>query len=293
MIGLLAWATCAVLAFVLLIMLFSLRMKNKEYAMEDIARSMQGLLDRMKEYELDTRAGLLICRGPKLRIQHIDPNLEDIIGRPKFVEDILPENFRETHKKLIARFVRDETLPSSLNHPLRNLQLLNKDKAIILVRVVVGVFATKRSCDSSMFYAIIQPNEANFSVMKLSAFPSSSSFSTNRRRHLFHQDSMSSLPSCDSAPGAQFSTLLSSLVPCFLAYYAPPPRALTPSPTHHNHRQSPPKRPPPTQPASARTRGARRTARPPTSRAWSRCTAWPPPPTSTAGSCPPRRAMRR
>ena len=42
----------------------------------NVAFRMQELICKLKEYDLDARAGLLMCRGRKLRICYIEPKLK-------------------------------------------------------------------------------------------------------------------------------------------------------------------------------------------------------------------------
>ncbi len=51
-----------------------------------IVAGLQGLVDKMKEYDLDTRAGLIICQDSNLRIQYIDPALQSFLGCPTHVD---------------------------------------------------------------------------------------------------------------------------------------------------------------------------------------------------------------
>ena len=121
----------------------------------DISR----LVNKMKEYDLDTRAGVIICSGSKLKVEYVDPALEEMLGRPNFVEDLLPHSFREKHVQLIARYVGwyGNLLPDSLNHPLRNVQVLTKDQSVVAAKLIIGRFET---ATNPLFYVIIQPCDA-------------------------------------------------------------------------------------------------------------------------------------
>ena len=103
----------------------------------DIISTLQGLVDKLKEYDLDARAGVLICRGHDLHIHYIDPILQKLLGSVEFVNDILPESSRESHRIMVSRHVGLQQLPKSLDHPLRNVQILNKDKIVVQAKLIL------------------------------------------------------------------------------------------------------------------------------------------------------------
>lgn len=41
---------------------------------------MKGLVDQLKEYNLDKKAGLIICTGKDLGINYMDPSLQALLG---------------------------------------------------------------------------------------------------------------------------------------------------------------------------------------------------------------------
>ena len=108
--------TSAVAAILLGIMTLAIRVKKN--LKRDITTMIQELVTKMKEYDLDTRAGLFICEGNDLRIQYMDSALKGAFGTPTCVSDLLPESFRNKHRQLVARFVGPQPLPDTLSHPL-------------------------------------------------------------------------------------------------------------------------------------------------------------------------------
>ncbi len=103
-----------------------------------IIRGIQELIDKMKEYDLDARAGIIFCRGSDLHIHYFDPSLQAVFGRPKFIEELLPVSMRERHRKLMTRYVGSQPLPDSLNHPLRNVQILTKEQNTMQAKLIIG-----------------------------------------------------------------------------------------------------------------------------------------------------------
>ena len=126
---------------------------------DDLISMMQGLVDKMKEYDLDARAGLMICRGHDLKIYYMDANLQKMLGAATCVNDILPESTREKHRQLVARYVGAQPLPDSLNHPLRNVLVLNKDNALIQTKLIIGKMCERKGLLSNFFYVILQAND--------------------------------------------------------------------------------------------------------------------------------------
>ena len=132
------------------------------------------LVNKMKEYDLDTRAGIIVCSGSTMKIEYVDPALEAMLGKPKFIAELLPLHFREKHQQLIARYVGRfaRPLPDSLNHPLRNVEVVKKDQSTIAAKLIIGRFETALS---SLYYVVIQP--CNFeSLRRSNSFSSLSSF---------------------------------------------------------------------------------------------------------------------
>ena len=124
-----------------------------------LVSGIQGLVDKMKEYQLDARAGVIICSGSNLRVEYIDPSIELILGQPSSVEDLLPQSFHQKHKVLVRRYAgwSGAPLPDSLNHPLRNVHVVTKDKTILLAKLIIGRF---KSTANNLFYVVIQPCES-------------------------------------------------------------------------------------------------------------------------------------
>ena len=122
-----------------------------------IVGGVQQMIDKMKEYELDTRAGLVVCRGRQLEVQYMDPSLKTLLGTPRSVEEMLPPEFRHKHTKLVQRFVGGNPLPDSLNHPLRNVQILNGDHQLFRAKIIIGKFKFHQFLLEDLFYVIIQP----------------------------------------------------------------------------------------------------------------------------------------
>ena len=125
----------------------------------DIISLLQGLVDKMKEYDLDARAGLMICRGRDLQIYYMDSALQKLLGTVVCVNDVLPESTRERHQQLIKRYVGTQPLPESLKHPLRNVQILTKDKTVVQAKLIIGKLVDRQSLMSNFFYVIVQVSQ--------------------------------------------------------------------------------------------------------------------------------------
>jgi class 3 adenylate cyclase len=119
--------------------------------------NLQGLVDKMKEYDLDTRAGLIICRDSDLRIQYIDPVLQNILGCPTNMDELLPTSMRDRHRRLVAPYVGHRALPDSLNHPLRNVQILTKEQHVIHAKLIIGKIGNMLGSRPVIYYVIVQP----------------------------------------------------------------------------------------------------------------------------------------
>ena len=122
-----------------------------------LIRGIQALLDKLKEYQLDARAGVIVCGGPQLRVVYIDPILSPLIGQPEFVDDLLPSWFHEKHARLVRRFAsgagKANPLPDLLNHPLRNVPVVANNKQFAFrARLIIG-----RLEASPLFYVVMQP----------------------------------------------------------------------------------------------------------------------------------------
>jgi hypothetical protein len=102
-----------------------------QWLIKTLTDTTQLLVNQMKQYELDGRAGLLVCKGPGLRILYADPSLTTIVGNRTSVSELLPPALRERHRMHVARCT--ERLPDSLNHPLRKVQLVGTDQRLIEV----------------------------------------------------------------------------------------------------------------------------------------------------------------
>ena len=111
---------------------------------------LQGLVDRMKLYEPNAGAGLLICFGPRLRVIYVDPCL---VGRPRHIAELLPPCLRPTHEEIVRRF--GHRLPDSLHHPLRNVPILLRDWKMETTRLLIGSFGVPLL---RLYYVVLQPS---------------------------------------------------------------------------------------------------------------------------------------
>ena len=143
----------------------------------DIISLLQGLVDKMKEYDLDARAGLMICRGRDLQIYYMDSALQKLLGTVVCVNDVLPESTRERHQQLIKRYVGTQPLPESLKHPLRNVQILTKDKTVVQAKLIIGKLVDRQSL--SFFYVIVQVSQPSLRGVQ-ALWRNSSSFSSRK-----------------------------------------------------------------------------------------------------------------
>ena len=94
-----------------------------------IYKWMETFIDRLKELGIDARSGVLLCMGRDLRIVYICPSLAAWIGSPRYVSDLLVPSMREKHRQIVARYTsRHQALPDSLQHPMRNVPILGRDR---------------------------------------------------------------------------------------------------------------------------------------------------------------------
>jgi hypothetical protein len=73
------------------------------HAAPHVVCRMQELVEKMKECDLNSCAGLLVCSGLALRIIYMDPALEKTLGHPSYVEDRFPPSAREN--SVISKFI--------------------------------------------------------------------------------------------------------------------------------------------------------------------------------------------
>ena len=90
---------------------------------------------------------------------YMDPALKTLLGSPSHVDDLLPPTFREKHKRLVFRFVGGDPLPDSLNHPLRNVEMLSGDRETFKAKLIIGKFKFYDFFLTDLFYVIVQPND--------------------------------------------------------------------------------------------------------------------------------------
>jgi class 3 adenylate cyclase len=174
---------------------------------------MQELVNKLKVYELDTRAGLLICQGNKLVIKYMDSNLQKILGRPSCIADLLLVTMRDKHVAMVAAY-RGKDLPESLNHPLRNVQISDKDGNIISAKIIVGKLGIHML--EQMYYVIVQPNEiCGFRPPSIGLSRRLSSDSNSSWSHMIFSPGAKKLAlrKYSSAPSFSFSNTFADLSP--------------------------------------------------------------------------------
>jgi hypothetical protein len=119
--------------------------------------------------------GLIEAMGEGLEIVSIDPTMRRLLGwpteskdqaeggpsLPTSVHDLLPEAFRSIHRQFLAKAIADGALPSSLMHPLRNVQMLRLDDSVVRVNVCIGLITKDIPISSKecMFYALVSERE--------------------------------------------------------------------------------------------------------------------------------------
>ena len=115
--------------------------------------------------------GLIEARGTGLEIVSIDPIMHKLlrwpVGNqaqpsdaqplPTSVHDLLPAEFRLVHRNFLAKAAVEGELPSSLMHPLRNVQMVRLDGTVVHVDVCIGVITKELPLNSEncMFYALV------------------------------------------------------------------------------------------------------------------------------------------
>ena len=117
------------------------------------------LVEKMKEYDLDTRAGLIVFRGRNLKVVYLDPILAPVLGNPQCIEELLPESMHRQHRMLIRPYTGwfGNPLPKLLNHPLRNVPILKIDKSILKAKLIIGKF---KIGIRDIYYVVVQPNQS-------------------------------------------------------------------------------------------------------------------------------------
>jgi class 3 adenylate cyclase len=152
------------------------------YVNAQLVHGIQNLVEKMKEYDLDARAGLIVCSGKSLKVVYLDPTLEPMFGNPLSVNDLLPESMLEKHRNLIHRYVgwAGQSLPDSLNHPLRNVSVVKKDKSILKAKLIIGKFSSGLR---DMYYVVLQPIEFTHFSMRYSS-SNLSNFGSFNLKHL-------------------------------------------------------------------------------------------------------------
>ena len=126
-----------------------------------VSAKMQELVCKLKEFDLDPRAGLVVCRGSRLFIHYMDPTLKKMLGSPACVDDLLPVQMRGKHAQTVAKYSgsRAGELPESLAHPLRTVPMLDQAGNTLAVKLIIGKLGSVFF--QQLYYVVVQPSESS------------------------------------------------------------------------------------------------------------------------------------
>jgi hypothetical protein len=89
--------------------------------------------------------GCLLARGEGLEIVSINAYGKQLLAcaadpdpAPRFVRDLLDPGFAPTHARVMAKAVRDRSLPKSIQHPLRSVAVRRADGTTVQCELLVG-----------------------------------------------------------------------------------------------------------------------------------------------------------
>ena len=103
---------------------------------------------------------MIEATGPRLEIVTADAAMRRLLGWPPHaplaslgpggagpptVDDLLPAEMRDAHRRRIAEVVASGVFPEErLMHPLRGVPLLRADGSVVKVNVVIGIITKAR-----------------------------------------------------------------------------------------------------------------------------------------------------
>jgi hypothetical protein len=109
---------------------------------------------------------LIVAKGPELLIVSVNRALSDVLlwdneeAPPvQYVHELMHRSLVEAHARWMERAAREDSLPGSLIHPLRNVEILRADGTYTRVNLSIGQFTKDRPVGGSntLFYALIWP----------------------------------------------------------------------------------------------------------------------------------------
>jgi hypothetical protein len=100
--------------------------------------------------------GCLLARGEGLEIISINAYGKQLLAcsadpdpAPRFVRDLLDPGFAPTHARVMAKAVRDRSLPKSIQHPLRSVGVRRADGTTVQCELLVGKLDESQASSAS------------------------------------------------------------------------------------------------------------------------------------------------
>jgi hypothetical protein len=123
----------------------------REHCKSQVIISMQELVVKTKEYDLDTQAGIVVCKGSDISIQCSTLSCKS----GWVVQPMSKTSFLQKRGEGIVSLPHDILAPpDTLNYLLRNVQVLNEDKCVIHAKLKIDKIRNLGLED--IFYVIVQ-----------------------------------------------------------------------------------------------------------------------------------------
>lgn len=109
---------------------------------------------------------LIVAKGPELLIVSVNRALSDVLlwdneeAPPvQYVHELMHRSLVDAHGRWMERAAREDSLPGSLIHPLRNVEILRADGTFARVNLSIGQFTKDRPVGgpNTLFYALVWP----------------------------------------------------------------------------------------------------------------------------------------
>lgn len=110
---------------------------------------------------------LIVAKGPDLVIVSVNRALSDLLlwdneaqAPPvQYVNELMHRSLVDAHARWMERAAKEDALPGSLVHPLRNVEILRADGTFARVNLSIGQFTKDRPVGGAdtLFYALVWP----------------------------------------------------------------------------------------------------------------------------------------
>jgi hypothetical protein len=110
-------------------LLLNRRSKDRLHRYSSLSRTLDVAVEMSDACQGNDRAMIAVAVGEELVLDLIEPKLLKFLGfsdddsPPKTVYDLLPPSMAPHHRIWVASAIRAQSLPSRLNHPLRNVEV--------------------------------------------------------------------------------------------------------------------------------------------------------------------------